>query len=533
MSLTQYQAKIETSVSGVENGSQVGSTIKGVVNIPVVDDVFGVRLTAIRRFDPGYLDNIGTGHNDSNTHQVNDFRADALWKISSDASLEFQSLYDESHNGDGFYAFPTVGNLVRDTIINETSAFNTFINSLAFSDDLHFATFSLQLANSRKSQNSLSDESAFFGEPTIGPARARTDSNNVEARLTSPSGQKLEWLIGVYYDHYSEYYPTPTLQNGQDVFDFNVSYLSREISEFGEATYHFNDQWRITFGGRYYKINIATNTLQGDPATPPEQAATGGEKDSGFSPKGSITYEPNKNFLVYALVSKGFRAGGVNLVAPLPGFSTPPTYGSDSLINYEVGVRPSWFNHRLTLDSTIFYIDWSNIQLRLARPDGFDYVANAAAARNIGLENALTWRPIRNLSLQANLTYLNAELSKSLALGDGTILKSGETLPGASHLTASEVATYRWDVDYAPYLTFSHRYVSKAVSAFEGPTPQGNYNIFDAIAGFSIGTADISFYVDNIGDHRGITTSQFFGSDITYFYNRPRTVGLRLDYHYQ
>ena len=73
----------------------------------------------------------------------------------------------------------------------------------------------------------------------------------------------------------------------------------------------------------------------------------------GFSPKGSITYEPSSDLLAYALVSKGYRSGGVNLnIPPLAGFPTPATYGPDSLVNYELGVRPSWFNHRLTLDST-------------------------------------------------------------------------------------------------------------------------------------------------------------------------------------
>jgi hypothetical protein len=53
------------------------------------------------------------------------------------------------------------------------------------------------------------------------------------------------------------------------------------------------------------------------------------------------------------------------------------------LINYEVGIRPVWFEHTLTLDSAIFFfIDWSDIQLRLTRPDGYYYVANAGAAHN-------------------------------------------------------------------------------------------------------------------------------------------------------
>jgi outer membrane receptor protein involved in Fe transport len=225
------------------------------------------------------------------------------------------------------------------------------------------------------------------------------------------------------------------------------------------------------------------------------------------------------------------------LVPPLSGFATPPTYGPDRLINYEIGVRPAWFDHKLTLDSTVFFIDWSDIQVRLNRPDGFTYAANAAKAHNWGWENSLMWRPIENLEFQLNATYLDAKLAQDLDLGNGTVIPSGSTLPGASRWTTAELMTYHWSGAHKPFVTLSHRYVSSALSAFSillatgGSLPIGDYNVFDARAGLTFGKFDVSAYVNNIADSRGVTAAEAAGPYIQNFILRPRTVGLQFNWH--
>jgi iron complex outermembrane receptor protein len=537
--LDTLDARLESSVSGTQHSSNVGYTVKEALNLPIVTNVLGVRITAIKRFDPGYLDNIGTGQNDSNRNDDEEFRINTLWQVNQKVSVSFFSFYDSEDSPDQSYALPALGVLKRDTTIPEYWDFVTRINSLKLNADLDLATLTLAVASTKKAQSSREDFTTYFGPNSFAVQYPTTHMTSLEARLTSPNGGTFEWLVGVYHGALHENYPAPVIKNGQVVFPITLDYLSDETSEFGEATYRFSDQWRATLGGRYYDISLQTEQM-GIPGAP--QISAGRDVGRGFSPKGSITYEPSSDLLAYALVSKGYRSGGVNLILPpLAGFSTPATYGPDTLVNYEVGVRPTWFDHQLTLDSTLFFIDWTDIQLRLARPDGDSYAANAGGAHNFGVENTLNWMATPNLQFQLSATYLQAQISKTTELGNGIVLPKGTPIPGAPHWSAWGLATYRWNVDYQPYVTVSARFISGAQSAFvDGGAPRSlpimDYAVFDLRAGFKVKQYDFSLYANNVADRRGVTAA-YDGGDgpdpnaERVFYTRPRTVGLRFDWH--
>ena len=539
VSLDTFDARLESSVSGTQHSSDVGYTVKEALNLPIVTNVLGVRITAIKRYAPGYLDNIGTGEKDSNSNDDEQFRIITLWQVSGKVSFSFLSFYDREESPDQSYALPALGVLERDTTIPEYADFVTQINSLKVDADFDFATLTLSGARTQKGQSSEVDFTTYYGPDTFSVLYPTTHMTTLEARLTSPNGETLEWLVGVYHGALHEHAPEPNIRNGRVLNEITTDYVSDETSEFGEATYHFSDEWRATLGGRYYDIRLQTESILGAPDAP--QISAGREVGRGLSPKGSITYEPSSDLLAYALVSKGYRSGGVNIhIPPLAGFPTPATYGPDSLVNYEVGVRPSWFNHQLTLDSTLFFIDWTDIQLRLGRPDGYAYAANAGGAQNFGLENALNWTATPNLQFQLSATFLQARISKTTDLGNGVVLPEGARIPGAPHWSASELVTYHWNVDHRPYVTVAGRFLSGAQSAFvDGGAPRSlpimDYGVFDLRAGFKVKQYDFSLYADNVADRRGVTAAYYggFGPDPNTdreFYIRPRTVGLRVDW---
>lgn len=529
VSLAEFDAHAQASATTVAHSADIGYTAKLALNLPLVKDVFGVRLAAVTRSDPGYTDNVGTGTKDSNYHRVYAFRGNALLKLSDDFNISYFGLYDHAKSGDGFAIFPTLGAYVRNTTVNEPTAFTTQINNVKLNGDLGGATLVVSLADVRKSQFSQYDASTFAGAGAYGRGTAKNHTQVAEIRLASSGSGPFEWLIGGYYAKTNEFYPSPTFVGSTQTDFFSVNYNSHEKSVFGEATYHLNDAFKVTVGGRYYNIDLATNTAAGvtAPGTP---LASGKQKGSGFSPKASITYEPSKDFMIYALYSRGFRMGGVNLNPSIPSFPTPATYGSDSVNNYEIGTRITLDDRRLFLDTTVFYVDWSDVQLRLSRPDGRAYVANAGSARSYGVESSINWRPTSNLSLQANVTYLTSELAKTISLGGGRTLLEGRDLPGAAHWTTSENATYTFGGANAPYITVAHQYISGSTNNFDPTSLAGNYSLFSARAGARFEKFDVQLFVTNLFDKRGVTTVDYYGPSQVFYTSQPRTIGLSIDW---
>jgi iron complex outermembrane recepter protein len=539
VNLDAFDARLESGVSGTQHSTDIGYAVKEALNLPIVTDVLGMRITAIKRFAPGFLDNIGTRQTDSNSHDEEQFRINTLWQVSQWVAVSFFSFYDSAKNPDASYAEPGLGKLRRNTTIPEFDDFITRINSLKFNADLDFATLTLSGAHILKDQLSQSDFTTYFGPNAAVESYPTTHMTSFEARLTSPNGRQFEWLAGVYHGDLHEYYPEPVIKNGQMLELITSDDASKETSGFGELTYRFSDQWRATAGGRYYDISLQTESIFGAPESPAITA--GREVERGFSPKGSITFEPNSDFLAYALVSKGYRTGGVNLIPPLSGFPTPATYGSDSLVNYEIGVRPAWLNHRLTLDSALFYINWSDIQLRLVRPDGYVYATNAGGAHNIGLENSLNWMATDNLQLQWSATFIMAEISKTTDLGNNVLLQDGARIPGTPSWSTSGMATYHWNNEYRPYVTLSGHFISATETGFPNTgtsvLPIMNYGVLNVRTGLLVKQYGFSLYANNVADRRGVTAGYFGGAgadpnDDRLFYIRPRTVGMQIDWHY-
>lgn len=378
-------------------------------------------------------------------------------------------------------------------------------------------------------------------------------------RLASAPGGRFDYVIGAMHDstriHITQQLfaagieplvddlfgaGTGTLATPDDLFlDATIKGRARESALFGEATYHFDDRLKVTLGGRLFDQRLKLRSiLYGLPifleSGAPGTEIPGIQKSHGFNPKASITWTPGRDLMVYALVSKGFRFGGPNIIPSLPGSRVPRSYRSDSLWNYELGMRADLFDRKLLIDMTAFYIDWSDIQLRLTA-NGLNYADNAGKARSYGLETSITLRPADGLSLTSNITYLNAKLSRPFDPNPDTpgIVPAGSTLPGASKWQIANLISYERSAGTMDWsATLSHRYISRAPGALVvdqeiSGAPQGGYHLFDLRTGVRNDRIGVTLFLDNIGDVRGVTSG--IANPLQQYIVRPRTMGISFD----
>ncbi|WP_163284524.1 TonB-dependent receptor domain-containing protein, partial [Enterobacter hormaechei] len=71
------------------------------------------------------------------------------------------------------------------------------------------------------------------------------------------------------------------------------------------------------------------------------------------------------DIMAYATASKGFKSGGFNDAL---GSADGIAFGPESLWNYEVGLKTQFFDRRLVVNTALYYMAWSKIQLSEDNP---------------------------------------------------------------------------------------------------------------------------------------------------------------------
>ncbi|HEY0685716.1 MAG TPA: TonB-dependent receptor [Steroidobacter sp.] len=556
----QFDAATETTLRSIDHsGGDLSYTARAMFNLPLIADKLAMRIVGSTRNDAGYVDNVGTGVEGSNDTEVNGVRASVVFSPSEMTTLSLLSLYQENQLEDFQTVQSTFGPYHRSTRFPVPSEYTIELHSLRLDQDVSFANLTVLASTHDKDHILDSDVSLsnavrnFVPNGVLSREDFTTTMRTIEARLSSKDGGALKWVFGAMYsDTESEVATLSIAPGGADALAarynpallqgdlFNRSYSFRngyEKALFGEASLTFAQDWTLTLGGRLfdtrYALRLERYGIQAPngPVFIPEREALG----DGFVPKISLAYRPNSDHTIYALASKGFRFGNPNTVADLPGFDTPTSWDSDELWNYELGSHSLLMGGLLQIDASVFYIDWKDIQVRLVRPDNLTYGTNAGTARSRGVELAAAVRPIDPLTFTTNITYLDSELTETVAIASPPLL-DGTQLPGASEWQIANTLTYNFDTVLEPSVILSHRYLSDAPETLQQPNVRvAGYNQFDVRTNFDLGRFDLGLFVTNLTDRRAVTFGYGIsatGTGRNEFITRPRTFGITLNWNF-
>lgn len=392
-----------------------------------------------------------------------------------------------------------------------------------------------------------------------------------EIRLNSTGDGSLQWLAGFFYrDRDSNFesvspvvdattglpFPTtappPGFSNlpGAGIEGCVPCALARynertikESAEFGELTYKIFSKLELMAGLREFEAEQTDDgfyrfqfPLFGNTLPPP---ASGHFKENKLIKKFQISYRPIDDVTVYALASQGFRLGGTNQSTFA---AVPKGYAADSLWNYELGLKSSWLQRRLTVNLSAFDIDWDNIQVSGRDPTGsFGFISNAGKARVTGLEFETFVHPIRGLDFSAGFSYMpERQLTEDQA--NATVIapgKKGDKLPRIPQFTGDLSAQYTTNLlavpDWSAWARAQWSYHGRSATDFR-PTSsiyriQHAYDITD----FRVGATndktglDVALYLDNAFDVQGdVFLVAGTATPTAKYTNQPRTIGLEV-----
>ena len=215
------------------------------------------------------------------------------------------------------------------------------------------------------------------------------------------------------------------VDSGANIFLRNQVLREKELAAFGEATFKVTDHLSVTGGLRLSKVTFGFSEAQYGTTSGRAVAIIGNGLTQGsvtnkpISPKVAVQYTLDGRNMIYASATKGFRAGGVaarpagaacdaELTAMGFGSATAQPYKSDSVWSYELGAKVRPFGDILSVDASIYRVDWNNAQVNYRLQCGLGYVANAGKARSQGVDLSAQLHPISWLTLNGNLSYVDA-----------------------------------------------------------------------------------------------------------------------------
>ena len=263
-------------------------------------------------------------------------------------------------------------------------------------------------------------------------------------------------------------------------------------------------------------------------------------------------YRWNDAFMTYASAARGYKAGGFNIdrVQSANGFSEAgpgivpvddTSFPGEFVNSFELGFKSTLLDGELLLNAAAFHATYTDFQLNSFL--GTSYVVRAIPELNThGVDADLIWQTrVEGLSLQAGLSWLDAEYGDDVLADADLALLPGSRAGFAPEWQGSAALTYEWNFGDALVARFNvaARYSAEynTGSDLDPQKLQDAYTLVNARLGF--GARDRAWMVEFWGQNLTDETYMQVGFDAPLqtgswnaFLGAPRTYGVTLRFKY-
>ncbi|MEH6587949.1 MAG: TonB-dependent receptor [Halioglobus sp.] len=567
--------------------------VEAAVNVPMGDHV-AVRVAAMMDEHDGYIENKYPGSNDLRDKDTQYIRGTLLWAPTDNFDTTLRIAYmDQESSGDAIWGYQQIGGYVGGNYekghlwapenasdnfdegpweIRRDLPSNADLESTSYTLhanwDVGFATFKFigNINEFEGEQNYDSDYSDGGDPDNNGFTGWGTDQEtwSTELQLVSNGDGPLEWMVGGYYfEMESAWNWLERVDGGFEIphWDRVGDYLSDSTGLFVNAAYALTDNMRV-LGGYRYAEDSKEKKDQLDWSVWPPVAAPGtgetGEWDDDLWKLG-VEYDLSDDSMTFAQVSTGYRAGGINFIAP----DVPLTYDPESVTAYEIGYKSTWLDNTLVFNTALYYNDYQDMQAQSFAILGEDNVVSeftesGGEVDTWGAEFEVNWLVGDAWRIDGTLAYMNSEFGEyeiswvngldqfaNRRTSDDNLSLDGFTPALSPEWTASVQISYDFLISGGSVLTpmlqmqYSDEYFSFDVNTEE--SMQDSYVIADARVSWtsSSQTVEVQGYVLNISDEEVLTRSVIFNpgdapdiASIQSSWNNPRVWGLSASYNF-
>jgi len=347
-----------------------------------------------------------------------------------------------------------------------------------------------------------------------------------ELRLLSPADERFNWIAGVFYFYEDADQDFDVVFPGF-LLPLSATNQTDAYAAYFQGSLQLSDRLAVTAGLRYsYEEKDGSNA--GGPISGSWNQAT---------PKLLVEYHANEAVLLYASATKGFKSGGFNSLG-----IQSSTFDEETVWAYEGGIKSLWFDSRLRINASVFYYDYSGLQVQTVDATTLEVILENAASSSItGGEIEVTAQPVDDLTLELWLAFLDAEYDVfngfDPILG-GTIDLSGNSLRSAPDLSFGVAAQYQINLAKHGSVTLRGEYQWQDdvfFNQFEDPLiGQQSFGLLNARVTWVTANErfGVSLFAKNITDEAYFSTGITFGFGPLGIIADPRTYGIELTLAY-
>jgi len=536
--LNTDSGEIRMDAATLENGGS-GYGLFGAANVVLVPGQLAMRVSGFNRDTPGYMTNLTLDTKDRNSSRKQGGRIGLRWDPSDALDIQLsaflQSLFVDGWNyehvnlqtlqpinGPYTYSLPydssfhTTYEVYNAAINYKTGSIGTLTNSTSYAryNDLETVDYSLYYgvfnAFAPEPVPSTAAQPLIFG-PSL-------NKFSEELRFTSERLGAFELIAGLFYTKeaigYVNYLYNAIPPSVQPIPGPSGNILSlltpasyKEEAGFADLTYYITPALDLTLGGRYSHNQQAVTSCQTGFAVVPG-CIPNSSSDSDFTYLAALRWRPTADLNAYARVASSYRPGGPQLT-PLAGH--PNSFQPDSLVNYEIGLKSDWLDHKLRTSLAVYDMEWKDVQMS-SNIEGYSVISNGGKATVRGVELETQFAPIRHLTLGVNVAYTDAKFdSVSADVSAVTGAVAGDKLPFTPAWAASALADYVLPLTDALSSTYgaTYRYQGNKWSDYPGnPLNTGvvipHYDTLDLRAGLNWSRYQVQVRVANVFNSHGI-----------------------------
>ncbi|USD35848.1 TonB-dependent receptor [Ferrimonas sp. SCSIO 43195] len=541
-----------TATLAEDNQQTYGGYVSGAAT-----DTLNYRVMVHSNQQDGFRDNLYLGRDDTNARDELTLRTKLLWQPSDRLQAKLTFLHADLDNG---YDAWTLDNNGFDTITDNPGEDSQRTNgaSLNLNYDINEAlalraitswsnTHATHAYDGDWANDDYWADRTCYGEPCVyvynWSKALKRDTLSQELRLSSREAGRIfagttDWLVGVYANDLQESnYLAIT-----EAYDASGSYFSDQSSDYdadSQAVFGQLDsslgRWTLSAGLRLEQRDASYRDSKGE-AFDTDESMWGGHL--------SASYQFNADHNGYVRVARGYKAGGFNM--GLPEFLSDKTqYDTETLYNYEIGLKSRWLDGALTSALALFYMDRQDQQVEASvqEPGSGDFVlytSNATDSNNYGAELELNYQVTESLQLHGSVGWLETEYGDYvLQLGEDSFRDlSGRELAHAPNYQFAVGATYRHDQGWFANVNLSGKdefYYSDSNDSVSAP-----YQVLDAKIGYEANSWSLYLWGRNLTDEKYGVRGFYFGNepdqdwaDKQYIrYGDPQQFGVTFNYDY-